>query len=120
MPSRRLLHTHSVKDSVELTMYHHPQGNYLAVVNKYLEKKKEKYSVEIFETKEMKQNQIPNQKIIIEREIVEFSGIAWEPHQAKVAIHAVSRKVLAHGEISFSNDLLRNIVDIYQIKSSAT
>lgn len=54
IPSRRLLHTHSVKDSEDLTMYHHPQGNYLAVTNKYLEKKKEKYSIEIFETKEMK------------------------------------------------------------------
>ena len=101
-------------------MYHHPQGNYLAVVNKYQEKKKEKFSVEIFETKEMKVNQIANQKILIEREIVEFRSVTWEPNQAKVAIHTQSRKVLAYGEANFSNDLLRNIVDIYQIKSSTT
>lgn len=120
MPSRRILHSHSVKDSVDLTMYHHPQGNYLAVVNKFMEKKKEKYCVEIFETKEMKINQIPNQKINIDREVVTFHSVVWEPHQAKLAIHAESRKVLAHGEINFSNDLRRNIVDVYQIKSSPT
>jgi len=40
MPSRMLIQTHSVKDSVELQMFHHPQGSYLAVMNKYMEKKK--------------------------------------------------------------------------------
>lgn len=57
------------KDSVELTMYSHPQGSYLAVVNRYMEKKKEKFSVELFETKEMRHLQIPNQKILVDREV---------------------------------------------------
>jgi len=94
MPSRRALHQYSLKDSVEMTMYHHPQGSYLAVVNKYMEKKKEKYSVELFETKEMKMGQIPNQKIPIEREVTKFFGISWEPNHAKIAIHTQSRKII--------------------------
>jgi len=85
-----------------------------------MEKKKEKFAVEIFETKEMKINQIANQKILIDREIVEFKSVTWEPYQAKVAIHTQSRKIVGYGEVNFSNDLLRNMVDIYQIRSSPT
>jgi len=53
MPSRRLLSVFTAKDSVEMTIVQHPQGSYLAVINKYLEKKKEKFVVELFETKDM-------------------------------------------------------------------
>jgi hypothetical protein len=35
-----------------MDLYYHPQGTYLAVVNRYMDKRTEKYSVEVFETKE--------------------------------------------------------------------
>lgn len=60
-----MIQNHSAKDSVELTMYMHPQGWYLAVLNKYMDKKKEKFCIELFETKEMKVDEVPNQKILI-------------------------------------------------------
>lgn len=118
MPSRRVIHFLSFKDSVELTMFSHPQGSYLALVNRYTERKKDKYSVELFETKELRPHQIPNQKILIDRDITKFHGVVWEPHHAKIAIHTQSKKV--QGSDIYSNETLRNLVDIYQIKSSPT
>lgn len=103
----------------------HPQGWYLAVLNKYMDKKKEKYSVELFETKDMKIEEIPNQKILIkdsqtnvEREILQVHSVEWEPNYSKIAIHSTCRKVIAHGEANFSNVDKRHLVDVYQIKSS--
>jgi len=51
MPSRRILNIHTMNDSTKMDMYYHPQGQYLAIVNKHMDKKTEKYSVELFETK---------------------------------------------------------------------
>jgi uncharacterized protein with WD repeat len=62
MPSRRTLKDHTLNNSLEMDMFYHPQGFYLAVVNKYLDKRTEKYSVEVFETKdETKMTEIPHQ-----------------------------------------------------------
>lgn len=48
---------------------------------------------------------------------MKFYGVTFEPHQAKIAVHTQSRKELAPGQVSYSNDNTKNLVDIYQIKS---
>jgi len=61
MPTRQKLSEYTSKDSEELKLFFHPQGSYLAVMNKFREKKSDKYSVELFETKDMHANKIPHQ-----------------------------------------------------------
>lgn len=39
MPSRRVLHSYSAKDSTELKLYLHPQGKYVAAMNAFQNKK---------------------------------------------------------------------------------
>lgn len=51
IPSRRELSLITINQAVEFKMYFHPQGNFLAVMNKFKEKKHHKYSVELFDTK---------------------------------------------------------------------
>lgn len=72
--------------------------------------------VSLFYTKDMKINQIPNQKIIIDREIVTFHGVVWEPNHAKVAIHTTVKKVFGYGEVQYSTDASKSLVDVYQLK----
>lgn len=48
-PTRRMMHTHTIKDSTEMKLYLHPQGSYLGVMNSYLYRKTQKYSVELFD-----------------------------------------------------------------------
>jgi len=79
-------------------MYYHPQGQYLAVVNRYLDRKTAKYSVELFETKEGGNlQQIPHQQVLINREVRTFHSVIWEPNHNKIAIHTLSKKVLEAG-----------------------
>lgn len=76
----------------------------MAVVNKYLDKKTEKYSVEVFETKEgANLTLLPHIQILVNREVKEFHGAIWEPNYNKLAIHTNSKKVLEYGQKQFSN-----------------
>ena len=59
LPSRQILHMHTAKDSQELRLYIHPQGNYVACMNQFLVKKTLKYSVELFDTKNFSAGSIP-------------------------------------------------------------
>lgn len=117
MPTRRVLKTETFKDCQDLRIYFHPQGNFLACMNQFMHKKTTKYSAELFETKDMHYGQIPHQQVLVDREVQEFHGIIWEPHQGKLAIHTLSRKVTEAGMKQFSNNPIRNGVDIYQLKS---
>mmetsp|Transcript_26179 Transcript_26179/g.18579 ORF Transcript_26179/g.18579 Transcript_26179/m.18579 type:complete len:135 (+) Transcript_26179:997-1401(+) len=47
--TRRTLKIHSCANSQSLSLYFHPQGNYLAVANAYKNKKLTRYSVEVFD-----------------------------------------------------------------------
>jgi uncharacterized protein with WD repeat len=53
IPSRNKV-DRTFNNSQNFKLYFHPQGDYLAVMNEYKEKKTTKYSVELFDTK--KQN----------------------------------------------------------------
>ena len=58
----------------------------------------EKYSVELFETKDGGNLKvIPHQQVLINREVKQFHGVIWEPNNAKIAIHTNSKKVLREG-----------------------
>lgn len=90
-------------------------------MNMYIEaKKKEKHCVELFETKDMRANEIAHMQIAINRQVIKFHGAIFEPHQAKLAIHAQSKRIVEQGTANFSNETSKNLVDLYQIKSDAT
>lgn len=98
IPTRQILKVHTMKDSKELKLYWHPQGSYLAVMNMFVEvKKKEKHCVELFETKDMRGGEIAHMQIAINRQVIEFHGAIFEPHQAKLAIHAKSKRIVEQG-----------------------
>lgn len=118
IPSRRSLLIHAMKDSKDLKLYVHPQGMYFACMNQFMQKKTERYSVELFEMKNPFQG-IPHQQIVIDREVNDFHSIVFEPNQSKISILCNVKKVLKRGEMNFSNDPNINIADFYQIKSDA-
>ena len=51
IPSRKTTALHTMAGSLGFRLYYHPQGDYIAVMNQYKEKKTIKYSVELFDTK---------------------------------------------------------------------
>jgi hypothetical protein len=103
--------------SQQLRLYWHPQGSYLAVMNKHAPRKHAIHAVELFETINCRANEIPHLQVNINREVVKFMGCIFEPNQAKLAIHAESKRIIEHGQANFSNEKSKNLVDIYQIKS---
>lgn len=80
-----------------MKMYVHPQGNYFAVMNEYLIKKTTKYSVELYDLQDYK-GSLPHKQILVQKEVVEFLGVYFEPYHQKIAIHTKSRKVLEAGQ----------------------
>jgi hypothetical protein len=56
---------------------------------------------------------------MINREVVEFHDVIFEPNQGKVAIHTTFKKELKAGEKQFSNDPNRHGLELYQIKTDA-
>mmetsp|Transcript_31429 Transcript_31429/g.48043 ORF Transcript_31429/g.48043 Transcript_31429/m.48043 type:complete len:522 (-) Transcript_31429:13-1578(-) len=118
VPSRLKAHEHTFKDSKELRMYYHPQGNYLAVMNQFMIKKQTQYSIEIFQTQDMRKS-VPHQQVLIKREVETFYSCIWEPNQGKLGVHTLSKKVLEAGQRQFSNDPTRSGVDFFQLKTDA-
>lgn len=76
-------------------------------------RKREKHSVELFETKEMRANEIAHMQIAINRQVIKFHGCFFEPTQAKIAIHAQSKRIVEQGMANFSNETSKNLVDLY-------
>ena len=93
-------------------MYFHPQGDYLAVMNEYKEKKTVKYSVELFDTKKQS---FPHQQILINREVIRFNSVYWEPQGTKIAIHTLAKRIVESGKKDYTLDAQRNGVDIYEM-----
>lgn len=112
--TRKNLKVHTCANSQSLTLYFHPQGNYLAVANAYKNKKLTKYSVEVFDTN----NQyLPHQQILIDREVHDFRNIHWEPNHNKLAIHTFAKKELEAGKREYALDPKRDGIDIYEMQS---
>jgi len=74
-----MLQIHSAKNSLDMKLYIHPQGYYVAVMNQYALKKALKYKVEIFETKQYSSASIPHQEILINRDVIKFHNVIFEP-----------------------------------------
>lgn len=112
IPTRKHVAIHTINNALSFKLYFHPQGDYLAVMNEYKEKKTTKHSVELFNTKKQ---QIPHQKILINREVLEFHGCYWEPNFSKLAIHTLSKRIVEAGKKDYTLDATRNGIDIYEI-----
>jgi len=63
-----------------------------------MNKNTEKYSVELFETKDGANLKVmPHQQVLINREVRTFHNVIWEPNFGKIAVHTNSKKVLEIG-----------------------
>jgi hypothetical protein len=81
-------------------------------MNEYKEKKTVKYSVELFSTKI---KNLPHQKILINREVLEFHDCHWEPNFCKLAVHTLSKRQLEAGKRDYTLDATRNGIDVYEM-----
>jgi hypothetical protein len=52
---------------------------------------------------------------VINREVLKFHGIIWEPNHSKLAIHTESKRILEAGKKDYTVDARRNGIDIYEI-----
>jgi len=98
IPERRIVNQKVIKDSDVLTMYMHPQGFYLGVVNHYKVKKTQHHSVEIFDLTSNSYDTIAHQQIFIKREITDFHSLIWEPNHHHLAIHSNSKREAEAGK----------------------
>lgn len=81
-------------------------------MNEYLQKKTTKYSVELFETRN---KSYPHQQILVNRDVIKFNSVIWEPFNTKLAIHTLSKRQLEAGKKDYTLDAQRNGVDIYEM-----
>lgn len=81
-------------------------------MNEYKEKKSIKYSVELFATKKAN---YPHQQILVNREVITFNDVIWEPHHSKMAIHTLAKRTVESGKKDYTVDAKRNGVDIYEM-----
>jgi hypothetical protein len=56
-------------------------------------------------------------QININRDIIKFHTCVFEPTQAKLAVHAESKRIIEQGQANFSNEKSKNLVELFQIKS---
>ena len=81
-------------------------------MNEYKEKKTIKFSIELFNTKKQS---FPHQVILINRDVIKFNSIVWEPHHSKMAVHTLSKRIVDAGKKDYTLDAQRNGVDIYEM-----
>ena len=74
-------------------------------------KKSKEWIVELFNIHSG--DMVPHQQIYIKRDVIEFTGIYWEPHNSKMAIHTLSKKEAILGKVEFTREPKRHGVDIY-------
>ena len=67
----------------------------------------------------MQAHMIPHQQITLNRDIIDFYGVIFEPNQAKFGIHTNSKRILDAGQANYSNETSKALVDIFQIKSDS-
>ena len=118
IPQRSQIQTTNFKDSEKLIMYMHPQGYYLAIANLIQKKKKTEWVVEIFDIE--KGDMVPHQQIAVKRDVLEFSGIYWEPLNRKIAIHTLAKKETEKGKTEYTLEPKRHGVDIYEMTKDTT
>lgn len=111
IPSRQT-NIKTFNNALSLQMFFHPQGHYLGVVNEYKEKKTVKYSIELFDTKKQS---FPHQQILINREVIKFLGLIWEPNHGKLAVHTLAKRSLDAGKKDYTLDAQRSGIDIYEM-----
>ena len=100
IPSRRpTVKTFATSQSFRL--FFHPQGDYLAIANEYKTKKTTKYSVELFDTKKQT---FPHQQILVQREVITFNSVVWEPYHSKMAIHTLAKRQVEAGKKDYTLD----------------
>ena len=80
------------------------------MMNEYKEKKTIKYSIELFDTKKQS---FPHQQILINREVIKFNSVHWEPFGTKLAVHTLAKRSIESGKKDYTLDAQRNGVDIY-------
>lgn len=117
IPSRQQIGTTNFKGSEKLVMYMHPQGYYLALANLMQKKKSKEWIVELFDIE--KGDLVPHQQIQVKRDVLEFNGIYWEPHNRKVAIHTLAKKESVQGKTEYTVDAKRQGVDIYEMTNDS-
>ena len=100
------------KGSLSLKFVFHPQGTYLATINEFKIKKNTQYAVEIFELRS--NDCVPHQQIQIERQVIEFRNVHWEPNHTKLAIHTLAKKE-NEGKREYTSNPTRDGVDIYEM-----
>lgn len=52
---------------------------------------------------------------MIQREVVKFHGVIWEPFHGKLAVHTLSKRILDEGKKDYTLDAQRNGIDIYEM-----
>ena len=82
------------------------------MMNEYKEKKTIKYSIELFDTKKQS---FPHQQILINREVIKFNSVHWEPFGTKLAVHTLAKRSIESGKKDYTLDAQRNGVDIYEM-----
>jgi hypothetical protein len=78
-------------------------------------KKSKEWIVELFDIE--KGDLVPHQQIQIKRDVLEFTGIYWEPMNRKLAIHTLAKKETIQGKIEYTSEPKRNGVDIYELST---
>ena len=81
-------------------------------MNEYKEKKTTKFSIELFDTKKQS---FPHQQILINREVIKFNNLIWEPNYGKLAVHTLAKRQLDAGKKDYTLDAQRNGIDIYEM-----
>ena len=52
---------------------------------------------------------------MVNREVLKFNGVVWEPFHSKLAIHTLSKRQIEAGKKDYTLDAQRNGVDIYEM-----
>lgn len=63
---------------------------------------------------------VPHQQIQVKREVLEFSGVYWEPYHRKIAIHTLAKKETERGRTEYTLEPKRSGVDIYEMTKDDT
>jgi len=52
---------------------------------------------------------------LINREVLKFNNVIWEPFHNKLAIHTLSKRIVEAGKKDYTLDAQRNGIDIYEM-----
>lgn len=111
IPSRQMV---GFKDfrSKQLKFTIHPNLNYVALINSYENKGRNKFAVELFDL--TSGDNLPHQQIFLaNRDVIDMSAVYWEPNGRMIAVHTLSKKESQSG---INLDAKRNGVDVFQVE----